>query len=186
MDLFLQSAQAAIPPLRRNPSTASEVSLATSQKALADALNNVNGPLRTQFAKLNDSLLELRKVLREDSNNFNSIRRESLVPNQSKTLDNLIGSGYDKYDRMVGGFTRKQLTKIILDKNDVIGDLEEEAYKSAGRKKKGFSHKQLTKIILDKNKVIGDLEEEAYRLRGGVFTHEENRFAYNSGISRYI
>jgi len=28
-----------------------------------------------------------------------------------------------------GGFTKKQLTKIILDKNKVIGDLEEEAYK---------------------------------------------------------
>ena len=56
-----------------------------------------------------------------------------------------------------GGFNNKQLTKIILDKNKVIGDLEEEAY---GKDK--FSNKQLTKIILDKNKVIGDLEETAY------------------------
>jgi len=65
-----------------------------------------------------------------------------------------------------GGFTKKQLTKIILDKNKVIGDLEEEAYKggkSYTNLKGGFNKKQLTKIILDKNKVIGDLEEEAYK-----------------------
>ena len=59
--------------------------------------------------------------------------------------------------RKVGGFNNKQLTKVILDKNKVIGDLEEEAY---GKDK--FSNKQLTQIILDKNKVIGDLEETAY------------------------
>ena len=58
---------------------------------------------------------------------------------------------------MEGGFNNKQLTKVILDKNKVIGDLEEKAY---GKDK--FSNKQLTKIILDKNKVIGDLEETAY------------------------
>jgi hypothetical protein len=71
-----------------------------------------------------------------------------------------------------GGFTNKQLTKIILDKNKVIGDLEETAYKGGGRKRGrprkegGFTNKQLTKIILDKNEVIGDLEETAYKGSG--------------------
>jgi hypothetical protein len=36
-----------------------------------------------------------------------------------------------------GGFTKKQLTKIILDKNKVIGDLEEEAYKG-GRSRRSL------------------------------------------------
>ncbi len=68
-----------------------------------------------------------------------------------------------------GGFTNKQLTKIILDKNKVIGDLEETAYKKKRgrpRKEGGFTNKQLTKIILDKNEVIGDLEETAYKGSG--------------------
>ena len=72
-----------------------------------------------------------------------------------------------------GGFTNKQLTKIILDKNKVIGDLEETAYKGGARKRGrprkegGFTNKQLTKIILDKNEVIGDLEETAYKKKRG-------------------
>ncbi len=69
-----------------------------------------------------------------------------------------------------GGFTNKQLNKIILDKNKVIGDLEETAYKKKRgrpRKEGGFTNKQLTKIILDKNEVIGDLEETAYKKKRG-------------------
>ena len=67
------------------------------------------------------------------------------------------GAGASVKKLVEGGFNNKQLTKVILDKNKVIGDLEEKAY---GKDK--FSNKQLTKIILDKNKVIGDLEETAY------------------------
>lgn len=88
---------------------------------------------------------------------FNAAHQTSEI---NKVGDQFIGkqegSGRGR-KRKEGGFNNKQLTKIILDKNKVIGDLEEEAY---GKDK--FSNKQLTKIILDKNKVIGDLEETAY------------------------
>ena len=86
---------------------------------------------------------------------------------QDKTLDNWNKiqdkRQLEEKKKIGAGFNKKQLTKIILDKNEVIGDLEENAYKG-----KKFNNKQLTKIILDKNKVIGDLEETAY---GGSYNH---------------
>ena len=88
---------------------------------------------------------------------FNAAHQTSEI---NKVGDQFIGkqegSGRGR-KRKEGGFNNKQLTKVILDKNKVIGDLEEKAY---GKDK--FSNKQLTQIILDKNKVIGDLEETAY------------------------
>lgn len=157
MDLFLSSAARSIPPLlSRSRSNTSDVSLSESQADLGEYLGNINSQLSTQFKKLNQSLSTFRQQIQTDNANFNSIRRETLVPNQSKTLDALIGSGYDKYSRgLSGGFTKKQLTKIILDKNKVIGDLEEEAYKGGS-------------------------------LRGYGYTHAENNFAYSHGISKYI
>ena len=190
MDLFLSSAARSMPPmLSRSRSNTSDVSLGESQADLGEYLGSINGQLKTQYTKLNKSLSAFHSEVQRDTANFNSLRRETLVPNQSKTLDALIGSGYDKYSRgLSGGFSKKQLTKIILDKNKVIGDLEETAYSGSGLSG-GFSKKQLTKIILDKNKVIGDLEETAYkggRLRGYGYTHAENNFAYSHGISKYI
>lgn len=79
-----------------------------------------------------------------------------LIINHSTVIGGNCEKGSGR-KRKEGGFNNKQLTKVILDKNKVIGDLEEKAY---GKDK--FSNKQLTKIILDKNKVIGDLEETAY------------------------
>lgn len=156
MDLFLSSAARQIPPLGRSQSNTSDVSLSESQADLGEYLGSINSQLKTQYTKLNQALNTFHQQVQRDTANFNSIRRESLVPNQSKTLDALIGSGYDKYSRgLSGGFTKKQLTKIILDKNKVIGDLEEEAYKGG-------------------------------RLRGYGYTHAENNFAYSHGISKYI
>ncbi len=156
MDLFLSSAARQIPPLGRSQSNTSDVSLTESQADLGEYLGDINNQLKTQYTKLNKSIATFHSDIQRDNANFNSIRRETLVPNQSKTLDALIGSGYDKYSRnMSGGFSKKQLTKIILDKNKVIGDLEEEAYKGSG-------------------------------LRGFGYTHAENNFAYSHGISKYI
>lgn len=81
---------------------------------------------------------------------------EQFIAKHSTVIGGNCGKGSGR-KRKEGGFNNKQLTKVILDKNKVIGDLEEKAY---GKDK--FSNKQLTKIILDKNKVIGDLEETAY------------------------
>lgn len=156
MDLFLRSASRSMPPLGRSLSNTSDVSLSESQADLGEYLGNINSQLQTQYTKLNKSISAFHSDIQRDNANFNSFRRETLVPNQSKTLDALIGSGYDKYSRgLSGGFSKKQLTKIILDKNKVIGDLEEEAYKGSG-------------------------------LRGYGYTHAENNFAYSHGISKYI
>lgn len=157
MDLFLSSAARQIPPfLRRSQSNTSDVSLTESQAELGEYLGGIDSQLKTQYTRLNKSLNTFRSGVLRDNANFNSIRRETLVPNQSKTLDALIGSGYDKYSRgLSGGFSKKQLTKIILDKNKVIGDLEENAYKGSG-------------------------------LRGYGYTNAENNFAYSHGISKYI